>query len=64
MVSDSDFQREWKRLFAGGRAERETVRKARKLLNQLSLESPLRVRFAKDLDEIETIVRRRTNSRP
>lgn len=56
MISDYEFQREWKRLFKGERARKETVRKARKLVNRLSLESPLRVRFGKELDDIETIV--------
>ena len=47
-----------RRLFNGKRVRKETVRKARNLVNQLSPESPLRVRFGKDLDEIEAIVDR------
>jgi hypothetical protein len=58
MVSESEFQIEWRRLFNGKRVRKETVRKARNLVNQLSPESPLRVRFGKDLDEIEAIVDR------
>ncbi len=56
MISEYDFQRKWKLLFNGDDVRKETVRKARNLVNRLSYESPLRVRFGKDLDDIEAIV--------
>jgi len=56
MISEYDFQREWKRLFNGSGVRKETVRKARSLVDRLSHESPLRVRFGKELDDIEAIV--------
>ena len=56
MISEYDFQRKWKLLFNGDAVRKETVRKARNLVNRLSYESPLRVRFGKDLDDIEAIV--------
>jgi hypothetical protein len=58
MISEYDFQREWKRLFNVKRVRKETVRKARNLVDRLSFESPLRVRFGKELDDIEAIVDR------
>ena len=56
MISEYDFQREWKLLFNGEAVRKETVRKARNLVNRLSNESPLRVRFGKELDDIQAIV--------
>ncbi len=56
MISEYEFQREWKHLFNGDAIGKETVLKARKLVNRLSYESPLRVRFGKDLDDIEALV--------
>ena len=59
MISEYDFQREWKRLFNGEQVRKETVGKARNLVDRLSLESPLRVRFGGELDDIEAILDRK-----
>ena len=59
MISEYDFQREWKRLFDGEQVQKKTVGKARGLVDQLSPESPLRIRFGKELDDIEVLLDRK-----
>lgn len=59
MISEHDFQREWKRLFGTERPREETVRIARDLLDRLPFASPLRVRFGTELDEIQALVDQR-----
>ena len=54
MISENEFQRQWRRLFKDTAIEKSTVSKARQLVDQLPPVSPLRVRFEKELDEIET----------
>jgi len=56
MISEDEFQRQWRRLFRDTAIEKSTVRKARKLVDQLPHVSPLRVRFEKELDEIEITI--------
>ncbi len=56
MISENEFQREWRRLFKEKPIEKSVVSKACKLVVQLPDTSPLRVRFGKELDEIKTIV--------
>jgi hypothetical protein len=51
---------EWRKLFSSGNVTKETIDAARKLIDDLSAESPLRVRFGNELDELQRIAKTRT----
>ena len=52
MLNEHDATRLWQQLFRGQEITSQTLTEAESLLNKLSPESPLRLRFSTELDEI------------
>ena len=55
MISEHEVTLKWRSLFKGGDVSSKTLRAAKKLLDQLPLESPLRVRLAVELEQIREL---------
>ncbi len=56
MLSEFEFTSCWRTLFGGGNVTRDTIEQAQALVDELPLESPLRVRFQGELNEIRNRV--------
>ncbi|TWU29764.1 hypothetical protein [Bythopirellula polymerisocia] len=52
MMNESDATREWRQLFEGQSITTQLLVKAESLVGQLPSESPLRLRFATEIDEL------------
>ena len=52
MLTESDVTRKWRTLFNGGSITAETIKQAQGLIDDLPLESPLRIRLGNELGEI------------
>jgi hypothetical protein len=55
MLDERDATRLWQQLFRGRAITSATLTEAELLLNKLSLESPLRLRFSTELEEIRSL---------
>jgi hypothetical protein len=55
MLNERDATRLWQRLFRGQTITSSTLAEAESLVNQLNPESPLRLRFSTELEEIRTL---------
>jgi hypothetical protein len=55
MLDESDVTRLWRQLFRGRAITSAMLKEAKLLLNKLSPESPLRVRFSAELEEIRSL---------
>ena len=53
MLSQQDVTLMWQQLFQGSHITNETIAKAEALLNELSLENPLRHRLGRELIQIQ-----------
>ena len=60
MRNEHEIIIEWRELFKNGNVTEETIEAAQKLIDDLSGESPLRVRFENELDELRRIAKTRT----
>lgn len=56
MRSEFDITREWGELFKNGNVDEGTFEVAQQLLDELSNESPLRLRLGSELNELRAIV--------
>jgi hypothetical protein len=54
-MNERDVTTRWRELFRGQVITSELLKKADTLLNQLSVESPLRIRLAKELEDIRKL---------
>jgi hypothetical protein len=54
-MNERDVTTRWRELFKGQAITTELLKKADALLQQLSVESPLRVRFTKELEDIRKL---------
>jgi hypothetical protein len=66
VLSEQSVLNRWRGLVSSGPVSREDVRTARALIRQLPPESPLRIRLASELDELQALIKRsstRTSSR-
>ena len=59
MADDSDVMIMWRKLFNDQEVTGETLAKAEALLDGLGPENPLRVRLARELEEIRKLSQRR-----
>ena len=57
MRNQNDITLEWRETFKGGNLNKKTLDRAQKLLDELSVESPLRVRFESELNELRKIAK-------
>ncbi len=57
MRDQKDITLEWREIFRDGNLNKKTLDRAQKLLDELSVESPLRVRFENELNELRKIVK-------
>ena len=55
MLDERDATRLWQRLFRGQTVTSQTLTEAESLLNRLKPESPLRLRYSVELEEIRTM---------
>ena len=55
MRNQNDITLEWRETFKGGDINKKTLDRAQKLVDELSVESPLRVRLEKELNELREI---------
>ena len=55
MRDQKDITLEWRETFKDGNLNKKTFDRAQKLLDELSVESPLRVRFENELNELRKI---------
>ena len=55
MRDQKDITLEWREIFKDGNLNKKTFDRAQKLLDELSVESPLRVRFENELNELRKI---------
>jgi hypothetical protein len=55
LLTESEVQRSFRRLFREGPRNEETFQKAEKLLDELRPESPLRFRLMDELDELRKL---------
>lgn len=55
MLNEHDATRLWQQLFRGRAITSTTLTEAEMLLNKLSPESPLRLRFSTELEEIRSL---------
>lgn len=56
LLTESEVQKNFRRLFTSSDITSEALEKAGKLIDQLRLESPLRHRLSEELDEIKKLV--------
>jgi hypothetical protein len=59
MLSEQAIANAWRRLFKGGDITSETITSAEEIIDQLPLESPLRVRFDNELCELRDVAARK-----
>ena len=59
MTSEHDITLEWRRIFKGGNLSEKLLDRAQLLIEGLSVESPLRIRFENELNELRKIVDKR-----
>ena len=57
MRTEHEIIIEWHKLFKNGNVTEESIDAAQKLIDDLSGESPLRVRFENELDELRRIAK-------
>ena len=57
MRTEHEIIIEWRKLFKNGNVTEESIDAAQKLIDDLSGESPLRVRFENELDELRRIAK-------
>ena len=55
MLDERDANRLWQQLFRGQPVSSLTLSEADRLLNDMHPESPLRLRFSAELDELRTL---------
>ena len=55
MLEDREVLMLWRKLFRGQAITMETMERAESLLNELGQESPLRIRLAQELKDIERL---------
>jgi hypothetical protein len=55
MLDERDVMNKWRILFDGKEVTRDSLAKAESLLDDVSGESPLHIRLAKELEEIRTL---------
>ncbi|QEG37998.1 hypothetical protein [Bythopirellula goksoeyrii] len=55
MMNETDATRKWRQIFEGKSITTQLLAKAETLVGQLPSESPLRLRFATEIDEIRHI---------
>ena len=55
MLTESEVQKNFRRLFSSADVTPEALEKAENLIDQLRLESPLRHRLSEELDEIKRL---------
>ncbi len=55
MLTESEVDRNFRRLFTSSEVTPEAFEKAENLIDQLRLESPLRHRLSEELDEIKKL---------
>ena len=55
MRDQKDITLEWRETFKDGNLNKKTFDRAQKLLDELSVESPLRVRFENEVNELRKI---------
>jgi len=55
MPTEHEVQQIFRKLFSGGNITIEAIEKAESLIDELRLESPLRHRLSKELDELRQI---------
>lgn len=59
MAQERDVALSWRKLVTGGNLTPEKIAAAQKLLDGLSPENPLRLRLARELDELRALPRRK-----
>lgn len=52
MMNESDATRKWRQLFEGQSVTTQLLAKAESLVGELPSESPLRLRYATEIDEL------------
>ena len=57
MRDQKDITLEWREIFRDGNLNKKTLDRAQKVLDELSLESPLRVRLENELNELRKIAK-------
>ena len=55
MRSEYDVAYDWRSVFKGGNLSEKTFKRAQQLIDALSVESPLRIRFENELNELRKI---------
>jgi hypothetical protein len=55
MLNERDATRLWQQLFRGQTITSQTLTEAESILNELSDESPLRLRFSTELEEVRRL---------
>ncbi len=58
MLSERDVTTLWRKLFLGQTITPSLLKEASMLLDRLSTESPLRIRLAKELDDIRKLAKK------
>lgn len=56
MLTEAEVQRCFRKLFVAGEINQEMVERGEQLIEQLRLESPLRLRLTEELDELRQSV--------
>lgn len=60
LLNERDATTQWRQLTNGKEITAETLADAKALLDQLSFESPLRIRFAAELEELEKLIQNKS----
>ncbi len=55
MLTERAVETTWNRLFAGGESSESLFQRAEALIEELRLESPLRLRLTNELDELRSL---------
>ncbi len=55
MLDERDATRMWQRLFRGQGITSQTLAEAESVVNEMPQESPLRLRYSRELQEIRTL---------
>ena len=64
MLTESEFTREWRRMFGQDGVTDSAIKKGDDLVERLPLESPLRARYDRELNDLRKIVKQQPpNSR-